>query len=280
MPDTSTGDYSEHSRSCWCRWQPQTAPGLLHLAWSLADAEGASSRCMSNKATPSATMSGRRHDRGDRGGARAADVETVARRRRPLRADLDGARAGVSLIVPKLGGRGTAGDGRPGGESAGDDAVRSNRLRGSRSPAELEHIHRIVMPLSSDNARVARGRRNWRAPRPSRCRGTSKMIRTCRTGTVWGASSVAVTLASGPGAIVRRSVLHARDVAMACCRLTPHDVLVLGYSSAALDRWIFETSCADAGASARPGDRRHRRRHGYGAVERVGRRLLCSFRHS
>lgn len=294
MPDTSTGDYSEHSRLVLVPVaNPQTAPGLLHLAWSLADRaeghvialyveQGDTERDDDAVEALTAVIEAER--------AQGLDVELVARSAPTIaRGILDVAREqGVSLIV--LGFQAT-GHGKVTVGPVVESVARTTPcdlivFRGSRGHRlELEHIHRIVMPLNgSDNARVA-ARVGVELAERYEAEPVAVYVEDDPHMPDWhGLGRIEASLSRLPAdraRIVRRSVLHARDVGYGVLsRLTPNDVLVLGYSERSpLDRWIFGNIVQRMLAQA-PGPVivvKQAIDMDMSAVERVGRRLLSQF---
>lgn len=294
MPDTSTGDYSEHSRLVLVPVSnPETAPGLLHLAWNLADRreghvialyveQGDTERDDDAMQEMAAVIEAEREQ--------GIDVELMARSAPTIaRGILDVAREqGVSLIV--LGFQA----GRQGKVTIGPvveavarttpcDLIVFRGVRGHR--LELEDVSRIVMPLNgSDNARVA-ARVGVQLAEIYEAEPVAVYVEGDPHMPDWhGLGRIESSLTRLPPArarAVRRTVVHARDMGYGVLsRLTPNDVLVVGFSERSpLDHWIFG-NVVQRMLSQAPGSVivvKQAIDADMSPVERVGRRFLAQF---
>ena len=254
MPENSTDESPHRARLVLVPVSnPDTAPGLLDLAWNLADRE--EGRVIALYVTLGDT-----EDDDDaievmtavveQERAEGADVELMTRTAPTVaRGILDVAREqGVSLIVI---GFQIAGHGKVTVGPVVESVARTTPcdlivFRGSKQRRlDLEQVKRIVMPLNgSDNARVA-ARVGSQLAEAYEAEPLAIYIESDPHLPDWhGLARIEASLSRLPpdrARQVRRTVAHARDVVRGVVsRSEPDDVLVIGFSErSSLDRWIF-----------------------------------------
>ena len=254
MPENSTDESPHRARLVLVPVSnPDTAPGLLDLAWNLADRE--EGRVIALYVTLGDT-----EDDDDaievmtavveQERAEGADVELMTRTAPTVaRGILDVAREqGVSLIVI---GFQIAGHGKVTVGPVVESVARTTPcdlivFRGSKQRRlDLEQVKRIVMPLNgSDNARVA-ARVGSQLAGAYEAEPLAIYIESDPHLPDWhGLARIEASLSRLPpdrARQVRRTVAHARDVVRGVVsRSEPDDVLVIGFSErSSLDRWIF-----------------------------------------
>ena len=254
MPENSTDESPHRARLVLVPVSnPDTAPGLLDLAWNLADRE--EGRVIALYVTLGDT-----EDDDDaievmtavveQERAEGADIELMTRTAPTVaRGILDVAREqGVSLIVI---GFQIAGHGKVTVGPVVESVARTTPcdlivFRGSKQRRlDLEQVKRIVMPLNgSDNARVA-ARVGSQLAEAYEAEPLAIYIESDPHLPDWhGLARIEASLSRLPpdrARQVRRTVAHARDVVRGVVsRSEPDDVLVIGFSErSSLDRWIF-----------------------------------------
>lgn len=294
MPENSTDESPHRARLVLVPVSnPDTAPGLLDLAWNLADRE--EGRVIALYVTLGDT-----EDDDDaievmtavveQERAEGADVELMTRTAPTVaRGILDVAREqGVSLIVI---GFQIAGHGKVTVGPVVESVARTTPcdlivFRGSKQRRlDLEQVKRIVMPLNgSDNARVA-ARVGSQLAEAYEAEPLAIYVESDPHLPDWhGLARIEASLSRLPpdrARQVRRTVTHARDVVRGVVsRSEPDDVLVIGFSErSSLDRWIFGDIVQRMLAQA-PGPVivvKQAISEDVSEAERLGRRLLAQF---
>lgn len=254
MPDPSSGSATIRAKRVLVPIaNPDTALGLLHLAWNLCDHEDGRVFAL-YVATGNAEVD---EDAVEElsaivaeAGSEGIPVELLTRSASTVaRGILDAAgEHGVSLIVlgyeaPERG-KATI---SPVIESvARTTPVDLVVFRGSkRGPLQLEDVKRVVMPLDgSDNSRVA-ARLGLALAQAYDAEPIAIYVQPDRNLPSWyGMARIEASLAKvDPEAAraVQRQVVHARDVVQGLrARIEPDDLVVIGFSQqSSLDRWIF-----------------------------------------
>lgn len=293
MPDIASGESPPRARRVLVPVSnPETAPGLLHLAWTLAD------RQQGHVIALYVTLGDTEIDDDaieelskivERERGAGVDAELMTRSAPTVaRGILEVAREqGVSLVV--LGFQAGRGEEQVGpivdsvARTAPYDLV-VFRSR-SRQHVTLDEIKRVVMPLDgSDNARVA-ARMGVQLAEAYQAEPVAIYVQTDPRLPTWhGQARIDASLARlspDDARRVRRQVVVARDVVQAlAARVDEHDLVVIGFSERSpRDRWILGDVPQETLASA-PGPVivvKQAISEDSSEAERMGRRLLAQF---